>query len=553
MDGWPACLDALGYHVLTYDARRFQIQSSEADVIRGGRFFKQPHRQDAITAAALILIFGLALILRLYQLDDKPADVYKDIVIIFQYLQDILALRWPVYFNDSAGPLYHYLITPVVLAFGLNYLALKIASVLVSLGTLVAVYLLARELLPDRLVALLGVLLTAVSSWLLVFSRLGNSQILTPLLACLAFYFLARALRSGTRRDIFWTALCADLGLYVYPQSFFIPPAVAVALAWFCWRRKLPWRAMGTYLIWTAIFAWPFAYIVLSDPSVFFGGYIGDHILSDSPLSRLSTWPGLVLASLLMLNVKGDVVFRSNPVQLPHLDVLSGLFFLIGLVYLLLKRDARLFFLLIWPALFLQLPSTLVLNYPGEVPSASRTLLIVPFVCLIAAAGLAWVLRLLPAWWQRALLLFAIGGLILTLNVNRYFNIYINQLPNRNASFSRLTAAAIDRAPAATHITVYGCCWGEWSSPEWDDITYALARPRDVRFVEPEAFDCASVTEDPGPQLLIVPPDDVELQRAISECIPHIRMVLATGPHGEHVYGAYTVPARNEAAATAGP
>ncbi|MCG8349463.1 MAG: hypothetical protein MI924_16985, partial [Chloroflexales bacterium] len=111
---------------------------------------------------------ALILFLRLIQLDELQAEMYNDIVILYEYLAEIRDGEWPLHFVLSAGPLYHYLIMPIVALTGMNYFGLKLASVIVSLGVLAATYGLSRRLLDDRF-ALLAVFIAGVSSWLLIF------------------------------------------------------------------------------------------------------------------------------------------------------------------------------------------------------------------------------------------------------------------------------------------------------------------------------------------------------------------------------------------------
>src|SRR4029453_16538635 len=102
--------------------------------------------------------------------------------LIYEYIAAIRARTWPTYFTLSSGPLYHYLIMPVVAITGPTYYGFKLASVLTSLGVLAATYALSRRLIDDRF-AVLAAFVAGVSSWLLLFSRLGNSANMVHTLA----------------------------------------------------------------------------------------------------------------------------------------------------------------------------------------------------------------------------------------------------------------------------------------------------------------------------------------------------------------------------------
>jgi 4-amino-4-deoxy-L-arabinose transferase-like glycosyltransferase len=505
-------------------------------------------RTAYLVAAALT--GGVILFLRFYRLDDAPRDIYPDITILLDYVGDIVTGRWPFYFNLSTGPLYHYLIAPLIWILGFNFMAAKIASVIISLCAIGAVYLLARELNAGPLVVLLAVFLTGVSSWFLIFSRLGNSQILTPLLSALAFYFLARFLARRDRRSLVAMCLTASLGLYVYPQSFFLVPAVLLVLLYFVVRRQLEPRYFWRSLLLVAIFALPFAYAVSLTPDNFTRGYIGGKIVGGFSVAKARALGYNALASLLMLFVRGDPVFRSNPRSLPQLDVLSGFFFLTGLLYILRRRDARLVAMTVWPYLFLQLPSILVLNYPVEVPSASRSLLITPFVYIITAFGLAWIVDLIGRPVPRLLFLAVACALIGWLNVDHYFNAYVDGLPDHNVSYNRLIAQEIDQMPARTKVWFYGCCWGRYQTPQWRSVLYSLGKPRSINFVGTTGFSCAAASAGAGPKLIIFDPASVWLRYRISTCFPGARITTVYGPRREPIYSMLSTARLNQVTGT---
>ena len=139
-----------------------------------------PATQARFFVLALITS-ALLLFVRLFELDTLQSEVYGDIQIVHQYVKSIFIGDWPIRFTLSAGPLYHYLIAPIVAVAGLNYFGLKLASVAVSCGVLLATYGLSSNLIDDYF-ALLAVAVAGVSSWLLIFSRLGDVEILVPLL-----------------------------------------------------------------------------------------------------------------------------------------------------------------------------------------------------------------------------------------------------------------------------------------------------------------------------------------------------------------------------------
>ena len=83
----------------------------------------------------------------MYQLPKLPGEWFGDISIVHEYVERIWAGAWPLHFHLSSGPLYHYLIMPIVFLFhNQGYVTYKIASVSVSLVGLVIMYVYVHDL-----------------------------------------------------------------------------------------------------------------------------------------------------------------------------------------------------------------------------------------------------------------------------------------------------------------------------------------------------------------------------------------------------------------------
>ena len=263
------------------------------------------------TQGLLGLAIGLALVARLAQITTRQREIYGDIAIVFDYVDRILAGDFPSAFILSAGPLYHYLIAPYVALGGESYLTLKLASVLVSLGALAGTWLLARRLAGAQFAAL-AVLVAGTGSWLLIFSRLGNSQIVVPVLATISIWLVVRFAQERRQRDLALSAVVAALGLYAYPQAFPLAPIAAATLVALRWTGAgIRWGDVGRYLAYAALAAVPFAVIVASDPAAFTGDYIGGKLGGSSdPLGALLRNAGRVAGSL---HLHGDSGSRDQP------------------------------------------------------------------------------------------------------------------------------------------------------------------------------------------------------------------------------------------------
>jgi len=429
--------------------------------------------------SALLAVVAVAAAFRLVALDTLPADMFNDITHIYQETARVLEGRWMVYGTHYPGrePLLFYLDAGVALVRGLDFYTLKLTTALVGTATVPVVYLLGREAFDDA-VGLAAALFLAGSRWHVLISRVGFRGILTPLLAALVLLFLLRGLRRGSRADLLWAGAWTGLSLYTYTAALAIPAAVVGGLAvwtaagadrgrrWrelWCLRRPLLQAAMVALLV-----ALPMLRFMLVD---------GRDAFWFRPLTRVAererpiaapVWrilAGNAVRAGGMLHVRGDVVSRVNVPFEPHLDLVAGALFLVGLPLLFVRigHGGNAVILVFLAALLL--PSALSLAFPNEVPGAVRAGGVLAVVPLVPAAGLvAWCRRAAPRrhaeTWAVALLLTGVAsGLV---NARSVFVDYPGHLPYGNYPLFREIAAAIDdhgrRGPVLLKAV-----------PHWDD------------------------------------------------------------------------------------
>lgn len=520
------------------------VAQSPADSRPAGRAPASPWRMPR----EQVLFFGLALgaaalvlLLRLVLLGSIQNDPYGDIEIVYTYATSIQAGEWPFHFVLSAGPLYNYTIAPIVAITGLSYYGLKLAAVIVSLGVLAATYALGRQLIDDYF-ALLATVVAGVSCWLLIWSRLGNSQIIVPLLTTAALWLAARVAQHGRTADVVACAVVSALGLYAYPQSFVLPGVVLITLLGLRWAGwPIAWARLGLFALVAAACALPFGLLVLRDPYNFIGGYIGGKIAA--PANPLAALLHNLASAALAFHVRGDSSFRSNPSKVPHLDVVSGVLLLGGVLFWLRRERRRWAALLLVPFVLLQLPSALVLAFPEEVPSASRTLGAAPIAYVLVASGLWWLARAAGARGWRwlglvagAVLLAAIVGL----NAERYFNQYIRGLPYGDTSINAEIAQYVGLLPAETNVYIVGCCW-ESNMPVTRYAQIALDRPRDIQELEPRALTCDQLRFMRQPTVLIWSFHDASPAPQMAACAQWLPAQLFADPRGQPLFHAAPV------------
>ncbi|HLO28931.1 MAG TPA: glycosyltransferase family 39 protein, partial [Anaerolineales bacterium] len=453
---------------------------------------------SALLAIVLILAF------RFYRLDNLQSEIYGDIVTVYDYSNAVMTHQWPFDFSLSAGPFYFYLIWPLLAFAGLSYWSLKLASVLASLLTLVFTYMLAREVVNDWF-ALLTTAIAGVSSWLLIFSRLGNFVVAVPLVVMADLWLLARFIRTQSGWVLFWCSLVSALGLYIYPQTFVLPLAMLLTLVTLRWLdHKVQWSnvLLMIAVMVTASLPWLF-FIFLKSPEVWFEGYVGAKLTGAQ--NGLSILLRNILYSLGAFHIRGDEVSRSNPARLPHLDWFSGLLFLFGLVFWMSPSRRRWLPLIVIPFLILQLPSILVLTNPKEIPSATRTLGIAPIAYLLSASGL-WMLAqvALKRFSRRTAFItsMTLFLLITAINGQRYFDTYIHGLPYNNTPIASLAADYANHLPPGTNVYLVDCCW-DGGMPEPKGMRYSMFRPSELNELQSNDLTCGLLDGLRQPAVLI--------------------------------------------------
>lgn len=193
----------------------------------------------------LLLILLLAVVLRFYQLTTLPALNADEAAVgynaysLLKTGKDEHGNPWPVHFqsfNDYKPGLYFYIVMPFVALFGLSELAVRLPGALFGVGTVFVVWLLIKELFPQRrYLAEIAALFLAISPWHLHFSRGGwEVNVATFFIVLGAFLFL-RGLRSpksfySKTNSVYFSILSFALSLYTYHAARVVTPLVGLGL-----------------------------------------------------------------------------------------------------------------------------------------------------------------------------------------------------------------------------------------------------------------------------------------------------------------------------------
>ena len=436
----------------------------------------------------LILIFILSIFVRVYKLREIPGEWFGDISNVHEYVSEILRGRWPFYFFQSPGPVYHYLIVPFILITGYHdYFTYKFASLSVSIIGLFCMYLFFKEIAGIK-IALVAVLISSISFWYLVWSRLGNSQIMIPGLVALLCFYVARFFKNKKTSDLFWMMTVVSIGWITYPQTFILPPFIFIfALIFILINKKRIdfWKKLAVlFLVFLAGVS--ILGLVLSRQNLYFSGnfskegYVGEKIMPIFGMDKREFFSKLgqnLLKTYLMLHVAGDGTFRVNIPRQPQLDFVSGILFLVGLIFMFRKLRISFGLLILLSLLIFPLPSVSPAINPSEIPNSARTIAIIPFVYLLVGMGIKLISKNKLMTVFAVLLFFSISGI----NLRNYFITYARGLPENNLAPSRYIYEYIDKNIPANYNLYFGeCCWGSYGEPEPKAISYQLKKKRKI-------------------------------------------------------------------------
>lgn len=186
----------------------------------------------------VIIIFSLALILRVWKITEFPAGLNADEAAIGYNAyslvltgKDEFGHSWPISFqsfNDFKPGLYFYLVLPFVKVLGLNELAIRLPSVILGSMTVAVLYFLVIELFKSDFLASICSFFLAISPWHLQFSRGGWETNAATFFIVLGVYFFFKTIRNS--KYIAFSFFSFILSLYTYHSARIISPLLLLGL-----------------------------------------------------------------------------------------------------------------------------------------------------------------------------------------------------------------------------------------------------------------------------------------------------------------------------------
>lgn len=419
------------------------------------------HKNKLKVGGILLAILLMAFTIRVADIEKIPYSIFPDEAQNGIDAQEANATGdYKLFYESNNGRegLFINIQALSIKTFGSTTFALKLPSIIFGTLTVLGVFLLGSEIFGTYLAGLIGAYLTTFAYWAINFSRIGFRAVMVPFILTFAFYFLYRGLRTKKLPDFIFAGLIYGLGLHTY-IAFRVSPLVLIVLFIFLMITRE--NFLKTFWKHTLVFI--IAMVITSAPMLldFFHFHPEHYASRTSEISILNpaTNQGRLAPllaktfglSLAKYNFWGDQNIRHNYPPYPLLNPLTGIAFLIGLIYIFLRffhlfitrfknkvRDERLTtyaFLLAW---FLALLIPEFLASEGN-PHALRAIGTLPVVMLIATLPILWLTKKIGAFGHSfkiltiSFFIFAFGFIAIFDSV-KYFVFFANN-PQQHSGF----------------------------------------------------------------------------------------------------------------------
>lgn len=359
----------------------------------------------------LLVIFLVALFLRLYQLNDLPRGFYEEEVtnayvgrFIIQNGKDLFGHAWPLLYFDKFGdyppvlPLYLSGLSTYI--FGFTEFAARLPVALIGALTVIPIYLLGLVLFETPILGLMSALVIAISPWHVVLSRTTAEGVVGFFVFTWALYFIHKRLAL--------TIVLFVLSYFLYPATRVLVPLVLLPFPLLVKNKKQRLVFLLTagffFLLTAAIAATPWGKGRFLQTSLFHSTEVAERIKSNMTALNygeknikiahlfnnkivgytrefLQQYASYFSPKYLFLEGGGQPRYYNVSGQ-GLLPVTLALFFLFGLLPLVIKGKMPLVGYMVYLLLVSPLPSVLTVDF---VPHVHRSMfMLLPLTYLIA-------------------------------------------------------------------------------------------------------------------------------------------------------------------------
>lgn len=186
----------------------------------------------------LIFILIAGTILKLFQLKTRPFDGDEGLTIL------IANNNWPDLVARAARdvqPPFYYSLVKFFIPFSINEWTARILSALAGIALIYAVYILARKF-TNKKIALIALLLTAISPYLIYPSQEARMYSLLVLLATCSYYFFYKLIKSQSAKFAIGYIMFTALAIYTQYLGFIIIASQILYLIIFYRKIITKWK-----------------------------------------------------------------------------------------------------------------------------------------------------------------------------------------------------------------------------------------------------------------------------------------------------------------------
>ena len=388
----------------------------------------------------VLAVFGIILFFRLYQTGSVPPEPFSDhaekILDVYDISQGNTRIFFPRNTGREALQMYWTLLVAKVFGTKLSFLSLKLGTALLGLLTLPYVYALGKEIANKR-VGLIATFLMGISYWHNTISRVGLRFPLYPLFVAPVLFHLLRGIRKRSRNDFLLAGIFLGVGMHGYSPYRIMPFVILAAIGLYFMHkvsrgvRKGVLVQLAILILISLVIFIPLGRYALENPDIFSMravsrlGYFEE---GSFQIFLTNFWDGMK-----MFNWNNGAIWVHSVGGRPALGVVSAVFFLFGVIFLLvryLQERNWLDLFLILSILLLSLPSTLSIAFPDENPALNRAAgaaVVVFVVAALAFDGLLSSLRSRASRRVGTISAWAVTILLLLMAIPQNYDLVFNQ------------------------------------------------------------------------------------------------------------------------------
>jgi len=302
---------------------------------------KMNKRNKIIYFTIFAFIIVLAIVLRVYNIDNAPSGIYPDEANNGTNAYDAQLTgdyQWFYPDNNGREGLYINFIALTFKFFNVSILTLKLPSIVMGVLTVIGIYFLSRELFISKpRLALIASYLIAVSFWVVNFSRIAFRAIMMLPILTFSFYFIFRGIRTNKWWNFALAGFIFGLGFHTY-IAFRIAPALLVVLFLLLLLQygvkliKQHWKNVLIFVLFAIISAAPIFYTFYAHPEFLNSRTADVSVFANSEDGLAITLTQTITKSLLKFNFYGDQNWRHGFPPLPTLEFFVGIMFIGGII-----------------------------------------------------------------------------------------------------------------------------------------------------------------------------------------------------------------------------